>query len=219
MKTMSKLTKPYKRCYRDMIAYLGTKCINSKDNKIIREDIFQMLLDAQERNELPEHLFPNGPKAFCDDVAQSATRMRWYELPLIGAFTLFASFSVVLPLLVLFTALWPDENSYLQGTLLIIPLQDQIIPLLVALTCGFAGMTMRASVFSKKSVRFLSIILYILIPLICLIILGCLGLLDSSAPPITMNYLLAEAIIVVATCLFYAIEFAITRHFSKLRRK
>lgn len=114
-KNIVKLNNSYCSLYMKMKMYLAEKRLTRREFSRVCEDIFVMLYDAQQRGESADALFPDGPQAFCNDVAANCEREKWYEIALSILFWAVAVLTAVVLVNVLFTHFWPDEGEYING--------------------------------------------------------------------------------------------------------
>ena len=65
----------------DIVVYLRSSRVSTREQELVRRDITQMLLDAEARGEAPGAVIGPDPKAFCDSVIEALPPMpRWYSL-------------------------------------------------------------------------------------------------------------------------------------------
>ena len=58
----------------------GDKAINRYELKKVKSDVFEMIYEAETRGETVFNVFPDGGKAFCDDVVKNCLHKKWYEV-------------------------------------------------------------------------------------------------------------------------------------------
>lgn len=130
--------------YLKMTAYLSGKNLKKSEYNRVCEDIYLMLVGAQERGESPESLFPEGYQKFLDDVADNCEKENKLVVFFNGLFAALAIIAAVICVEAIFAAVWADEGEWVRGVTMRVGV-DAFIGAFIA-----AGVGVGCSVLNNK---------------------------------------------------------------------
>lgn len=185
---MNKMSADGAKTVRKMSAYLGTKGINSRELKKIKADIEAMAIEAEARGESVESLFPNGVKAFCDEVSANAVKKKWYEYVLEVLFNMTALFAVLVPLSVLGIVIWPDEGEAVRGVTAVLDIEGLIVPIVGAELGGILTLVTNRYVFAKKKLAVVLTAVVAIPVAVVVLVFAFVGLFGEETALVTVNW-------------------------------
>ena len=207
---MKNISKTGSSLVKKMEYYLGANGVNYCEIKKIRADIVSMIAEAEARGETAQSLFPDGGKAFCDEVLQNAVKKQWYEYVLSALFYMAVCFAVVFPIIVIYTRLFPYSGEAVRGVMLDIKATDLLIPFLAAAIGSGASLFVNRYIFTKKKLALL-LVFIALVPVIAVIIIFVIyGAFGDGKAIITFNWvamwLTVTAVAVLEGVLLYLLS-------------
>lgn len=150
MNNNRKLSRDGARMYSNIRRYLGDKAINRYELKKVKSDVFEMIYEAETRGETVFNVFPDGGKAFCDDVVKNCLHKKWYEVLLEALFCASALLAIFTIITVLGDVIYPDEGESVSGMYLTVKEYTLIGPLTGGAIGAVFGIFFNRNVFSDK---------------------------------------------------------------------
>ena len=150
MNNNRKLSRDGARMYSNIRRYLGDKAINRYELKKVKSDVFEMIYEAETRGETVFNVFPDGGKAFCDDVVKNCLHKKWYEVLLEALFCASALLAIFTIITVLGDVIYPDEGESVSGMYLTVKEYTLIGPLTGGAIGAVFGIFFNRNVFLDK---------------------------------------------------------------------
>ncbi len=212
-----KLTREGARMYSNIHRYLGEKAINRYEYKKVSDDVYQMIYDAEARGESAYDVFPDGGKAFCDEVLKNCLRKKWYEVLfeiLFCASTLLAIFMAVV---VCGVACSPEEGEGVNGVLLALRADNLIGPILGGEMGGIIGVILNRNVFSNKRRKFLFCIIVIVAFTVLTIVSAVVLNVIIDERILTFNWVALVVPAAVLAIIFWVLIITVAKRNFKLK--
>lgn len=150
MNNNRKLSRDGARMYSNIRRYLGDKAINRCELKKVKGDVFEMIYEAETRGETVFNVFPDGGKAFCDDVVKNCLHKKWYEVLLEALFCASALLAIFTIITVLGDVIYPVEGESVSGMYLTVKEYTLIGPLTGGAIGAVFGVFLNRNVFLDK---------------------------------------------------------------------
>lgn len=158
-----KLTIENHALYAKMSNYLFEKRLARTDYNRVLEDIYNMLIGAQERGEAAESLFPDGYKKFLDDVAANCSKQKWYESLLSVVFWALCIMVVIVLFKTFYVHIWPENGEQITGVNAYIKLSGLLAAMLASAIGSLAAILHHIFSFGKQRYYYISVAVLVVV--------------------------------------------------------